>query len=78
MRPFSPEAISVLDQGRKLAGLQWPAASVTRAGGDSVMSSLRELRRRPRPVPYTGRGFTPVRGGKTGMSTSDVSFPGEV
>ena len=67
----------ILDRSSKLPGLQPPATCATRAGGDSDPNFenydlFNAQSRTPDAV------FTLVRGERTGMSTSGVSFLGFV
>ena len=63
----------VLDRSRKLVGLQSPAACATRAGGDSG-PNFENCDLFHAQSPDTGHGLTPVRGERTGVLTSGVSF----
>ena len=70
----------ILDRSRKLVGLQSPAACATRVGGDSNpnFENYDLFHAQSPDIGTPGVGFTPVRGGRTGMSTSGVSFSGGV
>jgi len=68
----------ILDRSRKLVGLQSPAACATRAGGDSD-PNFENYDLFHDQSPDTGCGvFMPIRGGRTGTSTSGAGFSGEV
>ena len=66
-----------LDRSRKPVGLQSPAACATRVGSDSDPNF--ENCASSTPSPQTpGTVLKPVRGERTGMLTSGVSFLGLV
>ena len=69
----------VFDRSRELVGFQSPTACATRAGGYSG-PNFENCDLFHAQFPDVGRGvharsaFTPVRRGRTGTSTSSVSF----
>ena len=68
----------ILDRSRKLVGLQSPAACATRVGGDSD-PNFENYDLFHAQSPDTGCGVhVRVRGGRTGMPTSGISFLGGV